>query len=82
MAQQDNISGQILNYLLQHPDASDTLKGITEWWLMSQRIRYEMEKVKAAVFKLVEEGRVIEIHEKNSTIRYKLNPKKRKEVKS
>jgi hypothetical protein len=82
MAQQNNISGQILNYLFKHPDASDTLEGITEWWLLNQKIRYEMEKVKVAVSKLVEEGWVIEIPEKNSTIRYKLSPKKRKEIKS
>jgi hypothetical protein len=80
MQRMKDISQEILEYLREHPEASDTLEGITEWWLMSQRIRYEMEKVKAAVSKLVEEGWIIEIQEKNSTIRYKLNPKKRRGI--
>jgi hypothetical protein len=82
MATKNDTSEEILNYLFKHPDASDTLEGITEWWLLSQRISYEMKRVKAAVFKLVEEGWIIEIKDKKSTVHYRLNPKKRKEVKS
>jgi len=82
MATKNDISEEILNYLFKHPDASDTLEGITEWWLLSQRISYEMKRVKAAVFKLVEERWIIENKGKNSTVHYRLNPKKRKEVKA
>jgi hypothetical protein len=81
MASKNDISEEILNYLFKHPDANDTLEGITEWWLLSQRISYEMKRVKTAVFKLVEEGWIIETKGKNSTVRYRLNPKKRKESK-
>ena len=82
MATKNDISEEILNYLFKHPDASDTLEGITEWWLLSQRISYEMKRVKAAVFKLVEEGWIIEIKGNKPTVHYRLNPKKRKEVKA
>jgi hypothetical protein len=82
MAIKNDISEAILNYLFEHPDAGDTLEGITEWWLLSQRINCEMKRVKAAVFKLVEEGWIIEIKGQKSTAHYRLNPKKRKEVKS
>jgi DNA-binding transcriptional regulator PaaX len=81
MVTKNDISEEILNYLLKHPAASDTLEGITEWWILNQRIRYEMEKVKAAVSKLVKEGWVNEIKGKDSTVRYRLNSKKRKETK-
>ena len=81
MPEKRDIAEEILNYLFKHPDANDTLEGITEWWLLNQRIRYEIEKVKTAVFKLVKEEWVIEIKAKNSTVRYRLNPKKRKETK-
>ena len=74
MATKNDISEEILNYLFKHPDANDTLEGITEWWLLSQRINYEMKRVKAAIFKLVEEGWVIEIKCNNSTVHYRLNP--------
>lgn len=81
MATKNDISEEILNYLSKHPDANDTLEGITEWWLLAQRIRYEMEKVRTAVYKLVAEGWIIEIKNRNSIVRYRLNPKKRKEIK-
>ena len=81
MITKDNISKEILNYLSKHPDANDTLEGITEWWLLDQRIRYEMEKVRTAVYKLVAEGWIIEIKGRNSIVHYRLNPKKRKEIK-
>ena len=80
MATKNDISKEILNYLFKHSDASDTLEGITEWWLLSQRITCEMKKVKAAVLKLIEEGWLIEIKDRNSTVRYCLNPNKRKEI--
>jgi hypothetical protein len=76
------IAEEILNYLFKHPEACDTLGGITEWWLSNQRISYEMKRVKTAVSKLIEEGWVIEIKGENPTVHYRLNPKKRKEVKS
>lgn len=82
MATKNSISEEILNYLFKHPDANDTLEGITEWWLLSQRISYEMKRVEAAVLKLVEEGWIIEIKGENSTVHYRLNPKKSKEFKS
>lgn len=77
MAAGKDISQEILEYLFNHPDASDTLEGITEWWLLSQRIRYEMKRVKAAISKLTQDGWLIEIRQKNSTARYRLNPNKR-----
>jgi DNA-binding transcriptional regulator PaaX len=81
MPAKKDISQDILKYLLKHPDASDTLEGIMEWWLLNQRIGYEIDKVKAAIFKLVKEGWVIEIKSKNSIVRYRLNPKKPKATK-
>jgi hypothetical protein len=81
MATKNDISEEILNYLFKHPDSNDTLEGITEWWLLNQRIRYEMEKVKAAVSKLVKEGWVIEMKSKNSSVRYRVNPARRKDLK-
>ena len=80
MPRNKDISQEILEYLRKHPDASDTLEGITEWWLLNQRISYEMERVKAAVLKLVKQGWIEEIKTKNSRIRYHLKPVKHKEI--
>jgi hypothetical protein len=81
-----DISEEILEYLSKHPEASDTLEGIKEWWLMNQRISYEMKRVKSAISKLIDDGWVIEVmsevHEKGQKTRYHLNPAKREELMS
>ena len=76
MLVREDISGEILEYLRRNPEASDTLEGITEWWLLSHRISFEIKRVKAAVLKLVEEDWVIEIRGKNSKTYYRLNSEK------
>ena len=81
MAIKSDISVEILNYLSKHPDANDTLEGITEWWLLSNKISYEMRRVKAAISNLIKDGWIIKIKGENSSVHYRLNPKKRKEIK-
>jgi hypothetical protein len=76
MVEENDISEEILNYLFKHPDAGDTLEGIAEWWLLSQRINYEVKRVKTAVLKLVRQGWVIEIKGKDSKVRYRLKPER------
>jgi|WetSurSiteA1Bulk_404760.scaffolds.fasta_scaffold48141_2 hypothetical protein len=81
MAAKKDISQEILEYLGKHPDASDTLAGITEWWLLNQRISYEMKRVKEAISKLIKDGWIIEIKGKDGTLHYRLNPEKIKKDK-
>ena len=80
MLEKRDVSEEILEYLRNNPDASDTLEGITEWWLLNQRINYEMKKVEAAILKLVKHGWVVEIKGKDSRIRYRLNYQKMREL--
>lgn len=47
---------QIRQYLQAHPGASDTLEGITAWWLLRHRIDISLTEVQQAVNKLVAEG--------------------------
>jgi hypothetical protein len=76
MPTETDISEEILEYLRTHPKASDTLEGIAEWWLLNQKIKFGIERVRAAIYVLLEEGSVIEIKGKDSTVRYRLNPEK------
>lgn len=76
-----DISEEILNYLSQNPEANDALEGIIEWWLLTHKINYEMKKVKAAISNLIKDGWIIETKSRDSTVHYRLNPKKRKEIK-
>ncbi len=48
-----SIADDILAYLVKHPEAQDTLEGITEWWLLEQRIRSAVAEVDGALRNLV-----------------------------
>lgn len=63
----------ILAYLLDNPDAGDTLDGIVEWWLLHQRIRAETRTVSQAVAKLVSDGLIVEQKGPDSRIIYRAN---------
>lgn len=51
---------QILNYLEEHPQASDTLEGITRWWILQQQVSESVMVVHRALELLKEEGYVLE----------------------
>jgi len=44
---------QILHYLVDHPDAADTVDGIRQWWLLEGEERSSAE-VRAVLERLVE----------------------------
>ena len=50
----------ILGYLVEHPEAGDTLEGIVEWWLLHQKIRFETRTVSQAVAELVAQELIVE----------------------
>lgn len=63
----------ILGYLLEHPEAGDTLDGIVEWWLLHQKIRYETRNVSQAIAELVAEGLIVTQKGPDSRTIYKAN---------
>lgn len=63
----------ILGYLLDHPNAGDTLEGIVEWWLLHQKIRFETRNVSRAVSELVAEGLILTQKGPDSRLVYKAN---------
>jgi hypothetical protein len=63
----------ILGYLLDNPNAGDTLEGIVGWWLLKQRIRFETQTVAQAVTRLVNDGLVVAEEGPDSRIIYRAN---------
>lgn len=43
----------ILEYLKEHPRASDTLEGIAEWWIMRQQVRVEIKTLQKVLRQLM-----------------------------
>ncbi len=74
------ISLKILAYLLNNPNAQDTLEGISEWWLLDQDIKNELTRIKRAVAKLVTDGYILERKGRDSQIHYRVNRTKQKQI--
>lgn len=46
----------VLEYLAEHPQASDTLEGIAEWWVMRQQVRAEVKTLVKVLRRLTGSG--------------------------
>lgn len=62
------VAHEILRHLRQNPDASDTVEGITKWWLAGA---YSTHDVRAGLAELVAAGLVTERRGENSHIHYR-----------
>lgn len=49
----------ILQYLRRHPQAKDTAQGITEWWLLEQRVLQTQTEVSEALAELIRKNLVV-----------------------
>lgn len=78
--EKSRIACEILTYLAEHPDSSDTLEGILEWWLLERKIKYQVRSVKEALAELVTKGLVLEYKGRNAHTYYRLNRRKHKEI--
>jgi hypothetical protein len=54
----DQLSEEILRYLLAHPQAADTLEGIIAWWLPKPHRKMAREQVQQALDHLIARGLV------------------------
>ena len=61
-------------YLEKRPMASDSLDGISNWWLVQQAIAKNISKVELALEKLISEGKILKTMNANKNAIYSLNP--------
>ena len=73
---------EILAYLVEHPEAQDTMEGIIEWWLLEQRIKRQTAKVKTALAELVNMGLVLERKGRDKRVHYRVDRRKAAEIRS
>lgn len=76
----EQLAAEILQYLIDHPNAQDTLKGVVNWWLLERTIKRRTALVKEVLDKLVADGLVIEQHGSDSQTLYKLNRRRRRKI--
>ena len=75
MNNRKEISKQILNYLKKNPASADTLEGITDWWLKSEKVDQAVDQVAEALEDLIEDGSIMKFKSKNGQILYRLAKK-------
>lgn len=71
---------QILSYLTRHPNATDTLEGIVEWWILRERIEQGVEETAQGLDFLVSQDLVIQEWTPEDWPRYRLNRKRLEEI--
>jgi hypothetical protein len=71
---------RILRYLVENPNAQDTLEGVVEWWLLDKYTKGNVMRVKEALEELVSANLVLQRRGKELRVYYKINPKKLREI--
>lgn len=64
---------EIIEYLRAHPGAADTVDGIFDWWLPSQRYENPKIEIQQALHELVEQGLIEEVTLGNGNRIYRLS---------
>jgi hypothetical protein len=82
LTRRDKLAYDILAYLSQHPDAQDTVQGITEWWLLEQEIRSRIDEVEQALARLVADRLLIKRTASDRLTHYRINTRRSKEINS
>jgi hypothetical protein len=71
---EDELARCVLEYLAEHPQATDTLEGIAEWWVMREQVRVDVNLLERVLRRLTQQGLLEEIHG-GSQVRFSLKKK-------
>lgn len=75
------IADQLLAYLDENPRAQDTLEGIV-WWLLERRVKFYTARAKEGLAQLVSEGLVLERAGPDGQLYYRLNQRRRQQIRA
>lgn len=71
---------KILAYLMENPNAQDTLEGIVDWWLLQQDLTRNVALIRKAVNNLMHKGFLVERLVNDRTKYYQVNRAKLPEI--
>jgi hypothetical protein len=74
------VAYEILQYLIDNPNAQDTIEGIVQWWLKEGTLQRQSVAVGEALSKLVAADLVLARAGKDKQTRYKLNGRQRAKI--
>ena len=70
----------ITSYLADHPNANDTLEGVTQWWLLAKGAAWSRSDIQKAIARGIHEGLILETRGADGHVRYSLMPGKLGEI--
>jgi hypothetical protein len=76
----NNAFRAILSYLADSPDSTDTLEGVTHWWLLAEGAEWSRVEAQDAITQGVTEGLILAARGADGQIRYSLAPGKLSEI--
>jgi hypothetical protein len=76
----EETSHKILAYLMDNPNARDTLEGIVDWWLLQQDIKRNVALIRKTVDGLLHKGLLLERQGNDRTKYYQVNRKRLPEI--
>lgn len=74
MSDESKVRRQILQYLHEQPQASDTLEGVAKWWMMRHQVNESVMLTRQALDYLVAAGCVVERKSRDGRMLYSLPP--------
>ena len=74
------VAYEILQYLIDNPNAQDTIEGIIQWWLKEGNLERQSVVVGEALSRLVGADLVLARAGKDKRTRYKLNKRQRAKI--
>ncbi len=80
--EKSEIARDVLGYLIDNPEAQDTLEGIVEWWLLERKIESRTSKVREALAELATRGLILERKGPDSRVRYLINSQRQEEIRA
>lgn len=63
---------QVLDYLATRPEEEDTLEGITNWWMKSDKGKHAIDELEDTLNLMLAEGELEKIHVKKDIVVYKV----------
>jgi hypothetical protein len=77
-----DVEREILSYLIEHPDAQDSIEGITQWWILERRIQAMLTSVQRIVDELAARQWLIQTKSHDEISMYRVNKEKLHEIQS
>jgi len=74
------LTGELLDYWMNHPEAMGTLEAMLEWWLLEHRIEHTTTELRSVLSDLVASGFVMRRQAADGRTYYQLNREKEAQI--